>query len=100
MQKVVLAGAGFAACAAFVAFGGGTAAAAKALPDVDGESWSNAQNTLKADSFTASVASTIGDHEKWGDCEVTDVREAAQFINSMDNVTVSLNCDAKPTKKS
>ncbi|BBZ35300.1 hypothetical protein [Mycolicibacterium confluentis] len=79
--------------------GTGLAEASKALPDVDGLSWGAAKKVLEDDGFSPSVASTTGDREKWSDCEVTDVREAAQMTGSMNDVTVALNCDMQPTRK-
>jgi beta-lactam-binding protein with PASTA domain len=87
-----------AASALLLVMGGGVASATKALPHVDGMSWSAAQKVLKDDGFTANVASATGSREKWPDCEVVEVREAAQMTASMKDVTVSLNCDAKPTR--
>lgn len=76
---------------------GGATASAKAIPHVDGESWHTAQGVLKAAGFTASVAATTGDREKWPDCEVTEVRQAAERGGTT-NLTVALNCDAKPVR--
>ncbi|OBF16934.1 PASTA domain-containing protein [Mycobacterium sp. ACS4331] len=92
-------GAAVAAGALALLTGAGVASAAKAIPDVDGMSWNDAQKVLKAAGFNPGVAAATGDHEKWADCEVTDVREAAQLTGSMNDLTVALNCDAKPTRK-
>ncbi len=88
-----------AAGAVLIAVGAGVASAAKAIPDVDGMSWNDARKALTGAGFSPSVASVVGDHEKWGDCMVTEARESAQLTGSMNDVTVALNCDMQPTRK-
>lgn len=81
-----------AAGALLLPLGGGVASATKPLPHVDGMTWSKAQDVLESHGFHPSVASTMGSHRKWPDCTVASEREAAQMTGSMDDVTVSLNC--------
>jgi beta-lactam-binding protein with PASTA domain len=81
-----------AAGALLLTLGSGVAWATKPLPHVDGMTWSRAQDVLEAHGFHPSVASTLGSHRKRSDCIVVGEREAAQMTGSMDDVTVSLNC--------
>lgn len=95
MRKLIAIGAGAlgAATAAFVLTGAGVAAAS---PDVSGQTYAKAQQTLSAAGLTPVVVTRVGDRVTDDDC-IVDRTQDANFVSGTGSpatktVNVYLNC--------
>ncbi|BBY27654.1 hypothetical protein GCM10023114_45930 [Mycolicibacterium sediminis] len=97
MQRVACA---VAAAAAALTLGAGVAQAS--APSVTGEKYGDASAAISGAGMKAVVATTVGDQKSWSDCLVSNAHERTMAApenssgSAVNEVLVSLNCDAAP----